>query len=160
MNFEWFDDLVPEEVGRHIVSFLDVPTLVRKKTVCRSWQIIFTHVIDQKAATPKAFQSREELQEAVKKYTKYNRADAEEFATTYGWPIGRWDVSNIEDFSWLFQNIEIFNENISSWDTSNVTDMRCVFYYTTSFNQDISSWDTSSVQIMSWMFCYPTQFHQ
>eukprot|EP00978_Attheya_sp_CCMP212_P003068 scaffold6251_cov52-Attheya_sp.AAC.6 len=89
MNFEGIDDIVPEEVGRYIVSYLDVPTLVQKKVVCRSWQILFTHVIDQKAVTPKAFQSSNELHEAVRKYTKYNRADAEEFATTYGWPIGR-----------------------------------------------------------------------
>ncbi len=92
MNFEGIDDVVPEDVGRHILSFLDVPTLVQKKAVCRSWQLIFTSMINAKAPTPQAFQSSKELQEAVKKYTKYNLDDAEAFATTYGWPIGRWDV--------------------------------------------------------------------
>eukprot|EP00550_Attheya_septentrionalis_P005912 CAMPEP_0198290054 /NCGR_PEP_ID=MMETSP1449-20131203/8042_1 /TAXON_ID=420275 /ORGANISM="Attheya septentrionalis, Strain CCMP2084" /LENGTH=38 /DNA_ID= /DNA_START= /DNA_END= /DNA_ORIENTATION= len=38
MNFAGIDDEVPEDVGRYIMSYLDVPTLVRKKAVCRSWQ--------------------------------------------------------------------------------------------------------------------------
>eukprot|EP00978_Attheya_sp_CCMP212_P015008 scaffold38565_cov61-Attheya_sp.AAC.1 len=83
MNFEGIDDVVPEDVGRHILSFLDVPTLVRKKTVCRSWKLLFTNTIDEKASTPKPFESNEELREAVKKYTEYNIVDAEEFATTH-----------------------------------------------------------------------------
>jgi surface protein len=160
MNFEGFDDLVPEEVGRHIVSFLDVPTLVRKKTVCRSWQIIFTHVIDQKAATPKAFQSREELQEAVKKYTKYNRADAEEFATTYGWPIGRWDVSHVQDFTHIFQFQQSFNEKIDLWDVSSATSMEGMFNGARLFNRDLTSWNTSNVQSMYSMFCTAHHFNQ
>eukprot|EP00978_Attheya_sp_CCMP212_P047398 scaffold421345_cov48-Attheya_sp.AAC.1 len=119
MNFEGIDDVVPEDVGRHILSFLDVPTLVRKKTVCRSWKLLFTNTINEKASTPKPFESNEELREAVKKYTKYNIVDAEEFATTHGWPIGRWDVSNIENFRDIFLYAESFNERIGSWDVSN-----------------------------------------
>jgi hypothetical protein len=45
MNFEWIDDVLPEDVGRHIVSLLDVPALVQKKAVCRSWQTLFTNTI-------------------------------------------------------------------------------------------------------------------
>jgi len=190
MSFDGIDDKVPDEMSRYIISFLDVPTLVQKRVVCRSWQILFTHVIDQKAPTPKAFQSRRELNLAVSKYTKYIRADAEEFATTYGWPIGRWDVSHVQDFSWLFCNGESFNKNInsldvsgatsmeymfggaklfnqdlSSWNTSNVQGMTGMFNSASSFNQDISSWDTSNVQHMnnmflSRMFLHATSFHQ
>ena len=58
MNFEGIDDVVPEDVGRHMLSFLDVPTLVQKKAVCRSWQILFTDAIHQKALIPKAFDLR------------------------------------------------------------------------------------------------------
>eukprot|EP00978_Attheya_sp_CCMP212_P026170 scaffold85636_cov24-Attheya_sp.AAC.1 len=78
MNFEAIDDVLPEDVGRHILTFLDVPTLVQKKAVCRSWRTLFTNIIRQKAVTPKAFQTGTELREAVKKYAKYNRVDAEE----------------------------------------------------------------------------------
>eukprot|EP00978_Attheya_sp_CCMP212_P047982 scaffold457021_cov67-Attheya_sp.AAC.1 len=160
MDFVGIDDVVPEDVGRHILSFLDIPTLVQKKVVCRSWQLLFTTTICQKAPTPKAFETREELREAIKKYVKYNRVDSEEFARTYGWPIGRWDVSNIEDFSWLFHGMELFSENISSWDVSHATNMASMFHRATSFNQDISSWNTSNVTHMGSMFCYATSFNQ
>eukprot|EP00978_Attheya_sp_CCMP212_P014578 scaffold37257_cov54-Attheya_sp.AAC.1 len=148
MNFAGIDDKVPEDVGGYILSFLDVPTLVRKKVVCRSWQRLLTHAIVQKAPTPKSFQSREELKEAVDKYTEYNLVDADEFAETYGWPIARWDVSNIQDFSHLFLSKKFFNENIGSWDVSSATFIQGMFESATSFNQDISSWNTGNVQRM------------
>eukprot|EP00978_Attheya_sp_CCMP212_P016880 scaffold44544_cov62-Attheya_sp.AAC.7 len=113
MTFEGIDNAVSEDVGRHIISFLDVPTLVQKKAVCRSWKVLFTNTIRQKALTPTAFQSNIELREAVLKYTKYKLVDAEEFAQTYGWPIGMWDVSRVENFENLCWNLPIsFNENI------------------------------------------------
>jgi hypothetical protein len=37
-----------EDVGRHIVGFLDIPTIVKKKVVCRSWRVLFTNAIEQK----------------------------------------------------------------------------------------------------------------
>eukprot|EP00978_Attheya_sp_CCMP212_P036037 scaffold160667_cov20-Attheya_sp.AAC.1 len=94
MNFEGIDDVLPEDVGRHLLTFLDVPTLVEKKAVCRSWRTLFTNIIRQKAVTPKAFQTGNELREAMKEYATYNRVDADEYAQTYGWPIDRWDVSH------------------------------------------------------------------
>eukprot|EP00978_Attheya_sp_CCMP212_P028830 scaffold100592_cov49-Attheya_sp.AAC.3 len=69
MNFAGIDDVVPEDVGHYILSFLDVPTLVQKKAVCRSWRLILTNTIRQKASTPKAFQSKAKLKEAVDKYS-------------------------------------------------------------------------------------------
>eukprot|EP00978_Attheya_sp_CCMP212_P037268 scaffold174456_cov65-Attheya_sp.AAC.1 len=123
MNFEGIDDVLPEDVGRHILTFLDVPTLVQKKVVCRSWRTLFTDIIRQKAVTPKAFQTRKELRDAVHKYAKYNRVDAEEYAQTYGWPIDRWDVSHVEDFSHLFCYKKSFNEYIGSWDVSSASSM-------------------------------------
>jgi surface protein len=159
MNFAGIDDEVPEDVGRYIMSYLDVPTLVRKKAVCRSWQLLFTDKIHQKASTPKAFQSREELKEAVEKYLKYNVVDAEAFAITYGWPMGRWDVSNIQDFSFLFYLKTNFNEKIGAWDVSNGNCMVCMFDEARSFNQDLSSWNTSNVTTMSHMFQYAKSFN-
>jgi surface protein len=160
MSFEGIDDVVPEDVGRHILSFLDVPTLVQKKAVCRSWQLLFTDAIHQKALIPKAFQSDEELDKAVAKYTKYNIVDADEFAETYGWPIDRWDVSNIQSFCCLFSGKSSFNENIGSWNTSNVTNMTGMFQYAQSFNQDISSWNTSIVRTIYCMFFDAQSFDQ
>jgi surface protein len=160
MSFDGIDDKVPDEMSRYIISFLDVPTLVQKRAVCRSWQILFTHVIDQKAPTPKAFQSRRELNLAVSKYTKYIHADAEEFATTYGWPIGRWDVSHVQDFTHIFQFQQSFNEKIDSWDVSGATSMEGMFNGARLFNRDLTSWNTSNVQSMYSMFCTAHHFNQ
>eukprot|EP00978_Attheya_sp_CCMP212_P005571 scaffold12492_cov51-Attheya_sp.AAC.5 len=150
MHFEGIGDTLSEDVGRHIVSFLvlDVLTLVHQKAVFRSWQTLFTNTIGQKASTPKAFHSRMELKEAVTKYAKYNSADAEEFAQTYGLPIDRWDVSSVQDFSFLFTSKKSFNDSIGSWNTANVTHMESMFVNATSFNQDISSWNTSNITHM------------
>eukprot|EP00978_Attheya_sp_CCMP212_P046794 scaffold412006_cov51-Attheya_sp.AAC.1 len=94
---------LPEELACHIImSFLDVPTLVQKKVVCRNWERICTGVIDRMAPAPRTtFETREELKTAVKRYSKYDASDADVFATTYGWPIDKWDVSRVQDFSRL-----------------------------------------------------------
>eukprot|EP00978_Attheya_sp_CCMP212_P040991 scaffold229660_cov59-Attheya_sp.AAC.2 len=93
---------VPDYVLLYILRFLNVPALVQKKAACRSWQRLITNTIEQKASIPKAFKSKAELKTAVDKYTQYKLGDADEFATTYGWPIGRWDVSNVDDFGDMF----------------------------------------------------------
>eukprot|EP00978_Attheya_sp_CCMP212_P039525 scaffold206506_cov55-Attheya_sp.AAC.1 len=160
MNFEGIDDAVPEDVGHYILSFLDVPTLVQKKAVCRSWKAVFTNTIRQKALPPKAFQSYTELKGAVGKSLRYNLVDAEEFAQTYGWPIGRWDVSHVEDFSYLFARKVSFNENIASWNVSNATNMLRMFDNASEFNQDLSSWNVSNVTSMGGMFWNACEFNQ
>eukprot|EP00978_Attheya_sp_CCMP212_P030393 scaffold111540_cov55-Attheya_sp.AAC.2 len=176
---------LPDDVGRHIIGFLSVPTLVEKKVICRAWRTLLTNTIEQKAPIPKAFESSNELRIMVEKYARYNPVDAEDIATTYGWPIGRWNVSNIEDFDRVLEGLSCFNESIgswdvsnaismqamfdaaskfnqdlSSWDSSNVTDMRAMFDGASSFNQDVSSWDTSNVTVMSCMFYDASSFNQ
>eukprot|EP00978_Attheya_sp_CCMP212_P039146 scaffold201029_cov63-Attheya_sp.AAC.1 len=148
MDFEGIDDVVPEDVGRHILSFLDVPTLVRKKAVCRSWQILFTNAIRQKAPTPKAFQSEAELKEAVNKYTKYNLADADDGKVSFIENISSWNTSNVRSMEYMFRGARSFNQDIGSWNTSNVTHMWSMFQDARSFNQDISSWNVSNVTNM------------
>ena len=78
----------------------------------------------------------------------------------YG-PIQLWDVSEVTDMSFLFENMdEHFNEDISNWDVSNVTDMSAMFNNATNFNQDISNWNVSNVTDMSAMFYYARSFNQ
>ena len=74
--------------------------------------------------------------------------------------IGDWDTANVTNMSWLFDNADLFNQDISSWNTSSVTDMSYMFAGATSFNQSLSSWDTSSVTDMSYMFAGATPFNQ
>jgi surface protein len=149
-----------EEMILEVLQYLDVPTLVEKKLVCRRWQRLCTAVVDSKRKIQVAFETNQELRYAVQKYVDYNLDDAEEFASTYGWPIGKWDVSNIQDFSFIFDQRTTFNEEIGSWDVSNATTMKCMFSGATTFNQDISSWDTSNVTTMECMFSVATAFNQ
>jgi surface protein len=61
----------------------------------------------------------------------------EELAALHGWPIGKWDVSNITDFSNIFCGIEDFNEDTSKWNTGKATTMRRMFMDATKFNKDL-----------------------
>eukprot|EP00978_Attheya_sp_CCMP212_P021638 scaffold63473_cov33-Attheya_sp.AAC.1 len=152
---------VPDELASLIMTFWDVPTLVEKKAVSRHWKRLCTDVIDQKAPVPrKPFQTRDELKTALQKYTRYDATDADSLAETYGWPIDKWDVSVVQDFSFVFRSYKSFNESIGSWDVSNATSMQHMFCDVTSFNQDISSWNTSSVTNMGWMFNGAASFDQ
>jgi surface protein len=67
---------------------------------------------------------------------------------------------NVSDMSFMFEDMILFNEDISSWDVSNVTNMRFLFNDATSFNQDISSWDVSNVTNISWVFSNASSFNQ
>jgi surface protein len=86
--------------------------------------------------------------------------DAEELACQYGWPIGKWDVSNVRDFSYAFYHLTPFNEDIGAWDLSNAISLAGMFSQASSFNQDISSWDTSNVATMKEMFLGAARFNQ
>ena len=64
------------------------------------------------------------------------------------------DVSNITDFSYVFEDQDISEINISEWDVSNGKTMRgmfqnCRYLKTTG---DLSNWNVSNVEDMSWMF--------
>ena len=74
--------------------------------------------------------------------------------------ISKWDVSNVENMSSMFENCPHFNEDISSWDTSSVRDMSRMFVRAKSFNQPLNSWDVSSVENMMDMFIDCVSFNQ
>jgi hypothetical protein len=93
-------------------------------------------------------------------------------ASTYGSPIGVWDVSKIQGFSNLFSADESFlsehfnsaaanfNEDISGWEVSSATTMTAMFAGARSFDQPIGSWNVSGVRDMSFMFSLAMSFHQ
>lgn len=82
----------------HALSFLDVATLLQKQTVSKTWKKLCTKAIDLKCGEdgPKAFESRQELQQAVDKYCKYTPEGMEELSAVYGFPIDKWNVSKVE----------------------------------------------------------------
>jgi Mycoplasma protein of unknown function, DUF285 len=75
----------------------------------------------------RVIQSKSELIAAVDQYMDRggNRTD------NY-YPIGQWDVSNIQDFSYIFDEernplLVDFNEDLSNWDMSNATNLSYMF---------------------------------
>jgi surface protein len=169
VNIDWRS--LPEELFPSILSHLDVKTLLEKKRVCSTWRHACTEAIDAKqpSTTQKAFSTNEELRQAVRKYCGYDNTKSylqcdpkamEEIAQTYGYPINKWDVSNVEDLSYIFYNLYIFDEDISSWNVSNATTMRGIFCKARAFNQSLSSWYVSNVTDMSFMFRDASSFSQ
>ena len=60
----------------------------------------------------------------------------------------------------MFNNAQVFNQNIGDWNTAQVTDMTETFYFAYRFNQDISGWDTSQVTRMHRTFNMAKDFNQ
>jgi hypothetical protein len=82
----------------------------------------------------KAFETKEELSEAVDLYISSLNVKSSIVARTYGYPIGTWDVSKITNFAQLFDpdrdlafdffrysSNSTFNEDLSGWDVSAAT---------------------------------------
>ena len=84
--------------------------------------------------------------------------------------IEYWDVSNVEDMSYMFAYMDYnfildlsridFNPNLNNWNVSKVKDMRYMFKLAESFNQPLDKWDTSNVEDMSCMFNLAKNFNQ
>jgi len=98
---------------------------------------------------------------AVRAYVNQDCANNKDcdIAQVYGWPMNSWCVGNVRDMSWLFSQMNTFNEDISDWNTSSVTRMRQMFDGASSFNGDVSNFDTSSVTKMLAMFRGATSFN-
>ncbi len=74
--------------------------------------------------------------------------------------IGNWNTSSVKDMNNMFKNAQAFAQDIGNWDTSSVKDMHNMFYGDTFFNQDIGNWNTSSVKDMRYMFYDDKYFNQ
>jgi surface protein len=61
-------------------------------------------------------------------------------------------LSTVTILSNMFNNAQVFNQNISGWNVSSVTNMYGMFNGATAFNQNLSSWDISNVTDISNMF--------
>lgn len=145
------DDVVAQVHDNHtglmleILSFLNVPTLVRTKQVSKHWNGLCTNAIDAKCKTPKPFQTNKELKEAVTKYCHNGPTVLEQLACMYGYPIGKWNVSRVTDFEWIFRNHHYFNEDVSGWDLSNARTTYGMFEYATSIDQSLSDFQRPSL---------------
>ena len=106
------------------LSMLPLVDLLKYQKINKTWRDLCKRAIDRKRpGPPKPFQSNQELCDAVRKYCTYDPEAMEELACTYGYPIGKWDVSPVTDFSHVFADQRDFNEYIGDWDVSNTTSM-------------------------------------
>ena len=84
--------------------------------------------------------------------------------------IEDWDVSNVEDMSYMFAHMSYdsfenrskakFNHNLNNWNVSKVKHMSFMFYYCQDFNQPLDKWDVSNVQDTFRMFDNCKKFNQ
>ena len=74
--------------------------------------------------------------------------------------IENWDVSWVENMTYMFCYAVDFNQPLNEWDVSKVKDMSCMFQCAKNFNQPLNNWDVSKVGFMSYMFCNAHAFNQ
>ena len=84
--------------------------------------------------------------------------------------IEDWDVSNVDDMSYMFAYMSYdsfesrskakFNHNLNKWNVSKVKHMSFMFYYCNDFNQPLDKWDVSNVEDMFRMFDNCKKFNQ
>jgi len=143
---------------------------------------------DDDSPKKKAFESAQELRDAVALYVNQDTYNAQ-LASKYGWPMNAWNVSLVSDFSDLFAHKTTFDssEQLSGWDmssatnldrmfyqctgcnppnigtrwnTERVTSMMGTFWHATNFNQPLTNWNTARVVDMSRIFCHAASFDQ
>jgi Mycoplasma protein of unknown function, DUF285. len=78
--------------------------------------------------------------------------DDRELRYSYNPDISHWDVSDVTNMNFMFNNLRGFNQDLSYWDVSKVTRFYATFQNARAFNSDISSWDVSSGEIFGYMF--------
>lgn len=54
--------------------------------------------------------------------------------------MGLWEVSNVENMSYMFVSPEYLGDDVSLWNTSNVITMRGMFESACIFNRNIDGW--------------------
>lgn len=92
------------------------------------------------------FSTTIELRQAVKLFFDNKR----ECIQNYG-EINSWNVSQIEDFSGLFEGRDEFNELLNNWDTSKGLNFSNMFRGCSLYNKPIE-WDTSRGILFRGMF--------
>mmetsp|Transcript_22165 Transcript_22165/g.33511 ORF Transcript_22165/g.33511 Transcript_22165/m.33511 type:complete len:320 (-) Transcript_22165:41-1000(-) len=153
-----FKDLA-EDAILVVFRYICFPGLCRIKTVSKWWKKYNEKSIVIRLGE-KPFQNNAELVHAVHDYCTYKQSrtkiiidcKVEKLATLYGWPIGKWDVSQVTNFSRIFEDQIEFNECIGDWNVSNGTNFRCMFSDASDFDQDIQNWNVSKGKDFHGMF--------
>lgn len=73
--------------------------------------------------------------------------------------LGLWDVRKVRGFSGMFQNTP-FNQPLNTWQTDSAIEMNSMFEACPDFNQPISNFNTSKVLTFGYMFNNAHSFNQ
>jgi surface protein len=76
-------------------------------------------------------------------------AGAENFR---GFGLDRWNVSRVQDFSYMLAGAKIIDADVSAWNTANAKTMEGMFSKTQKFNGRLATWNVSNVESMAFMF--------
>lgn len=67
-------------------------------------------------------------------------------------------LTQVKDFSSMFEGAEAFSGDLSTWDVSSGNKLDRMFARTNSFNTDLSLWNITSVRTMTEMFANATSY--
>jgi len=81
-------------------------------------------------------------------------------ADAFNQNISGWNVSLVTNMSYMFAETLLFDQNIGTWNVSSVTDMSSMFNTAAAFNRNISTWNVSNVLDMTSMFQNAPLFDQ
>lgn len=127
-------------------------------------EMVFQDIIKSKMYHPKTNKElKEQIKELLNKgYTNFNIIDVSEIDDfSYVFPnlsletldLSGWDVSKGETFSDMFYGCKNLKElDITNWDVSNGTNFEHMFYDCKLLNMDISKWNTKSAHTFYGMF--------
>jgi surface protein len=73
--------------------------------------------------------------------------------------LSQWNVSNARDISYMFDEAVQFNSDLSRWNVSNARDIAGMFFNARQFESDLSRWDVSNVQNMACVFDKAVRFN-
>lgn len=75
-------------------------------------------------------------------------------------PIGNWNTGSVTSMLGMFSQSAMFNSSLTQWNTANVVTMYNMFSGASAFNQNISYWNTGKVTNMQYMFFNANNFNQ
>lgn len=137
----------------NIVGFLPVTKIIATKAVATCWSKAGTAAIDDRCRGQKvAFTSHKQLEDQISTYMEFHPGDVETMARTVGYPMKRWDVSQVTNFENLFAWQMNFNEDIGDWDVGKAVSMSGMFRSAARFNKSLEKWNVANVINFSNMF--------
>lgn len=119
-------------------------------TLNKNFYLAANFISKERNASKKKFADKKELKEALALVSSESASKREKAYEEYGFPVGCWDVSAVDNFDELFPSN--FAENVNDWNTSQVTSAFRAFSGCYLYNKPLDKWDMSNVRDTTLMF--------